>query len=158
MEQKLTQSTLEKQLAEETANFKDQFLANMSHEIRTPLNGVIGMLDIFSISSKFSNNPSTLLEDSRANRPIIEFEKGLKLFNFGTKSKVDVDLVDTFTTDIFSTIEGSAGYNVDGVNLTNGMRVLFTADNDNLVSGKIYKISFIRSIAAFNYLNFMQGV
>ena len=99
---------------------------------------------VIEISSKFSNNPSTLLEDSRANRPIIEFEKGLKLFNFGTKSKVDVDLVDTFTTDIFSTIEGSAGYNVDGVNLTNGMRVLFTADNDNLVRGKIYKISFIR--------------
>ena len=52
MEQKLTKSTLEKKLAEETANFKDQFLANMSHEIRTPLNGVIGMLDIFSISNK----------------------------------------------------------------------------------------------------------
>ena len=99
---------------------------------------------VIETSNKFSDNPSTLLEDSRAKRPIIEFQEGLKLFNFGTKSKIDVDLVDTFTTDIFSTIEGSAGYNVDGVNLTNGMRVLFTADTDKLVSGKIYKVSFIK--------------
>tara|TARA_B110000285_G_scaffold132392_1_gene148607 strand:+ start:4170 stop:19922 length:15753 start_codon:yes stop_codon:yes gene_type:complete len=98
---------------------------------------------VVETSNTLSNNPSTILEDSRAKRPIIEFNQGLKLFNFGTKSKTDVDLVDTFTTDIFSTIEGSAGYNVDGVNLTNGMRVLFTADTDDLVSGKIYKVSFI---------------
>ena len=48
---------------------------------------------------------------------------------------------------MFSTIEGSAGYNVDGVNLTNGMRVLFTADTDDLVSGKIYKVSFLNLMA-----------
>ncbi len=99
---------------------------------------------VIEASNNFSDNPSTLLENSRAKRPIIEFNKGIKLFNFGTKSKIDVDLIDTFTKDAFSTIEGSAGYNVDGINLTNGMRVLFSADTDNLVSGKIYKISFIK--------------
>ena len=34
--------------------------------------------------------------------PIIEFEAGIKLFNFGTKNKQDVDLVDVFTSDVRS--------------------------------------------------------
>lgn len=79
----------------------------------------------------------------RATRPIIEFNSGLKLYNYGTKSKVNVDLVDTFTTDIFSTVEGAVGYNVDGVQLVSGMRVLFAAETDILYSGKIFKIKFI---------------
>ena len=84
-----------------------------------------------------------LNQNLRAKRPIIEFDAGLKLYNFGTKSKLDVDLVDAFTTDVFSTIEGSLGYNVDGIDLTQGMRILFTADTDVLVKGKIYKVNFI---------------
>jgi len=42
VEEKLKNSEIERELAFETANFKDKFLANMSHEIRTPLNGIIG--------------------------------------------------------------------------------------------------------------------
>jgi hypothetical protein len=82
-------------------------------------------------------------QESRATRPIIEFEAGLKLFNFGHKSKKNVDVIDTFTTDVFSTIEGSLGYNIDGINLADGMRVLFTADTDRFVSNKIFKVNFI---------------
>ena len=33
----------EKEVAERTANLKQQFMANMSHEIRTPMNAIIGM-------------------------------------------------------------------------------------------------------------------
>ena len=69
---------------------------------------------------------------------------GLKLSNHGTKAKPSVDLIDTFTTDVFlPKIEGSIGYNIDGVDLTEGMRVLFINDPDILVYGKIYKIKFI---------------
>ena len=82
-------------------------------------------------------------QDARAKRPIIEFDAGLKLYNFGTSAKVDVDLVDTFTTDVFSTIEGSSGYNIDGVDLSEGMRILFLADPDIFVKNKIYTVSFI---------------
>lgn len=92
-------------------------------------------------SSLLANNlPIDIDESTRAIRPIIEFESGLKLFNHGAKAKAQVDLVDTYTKDVFSTIEGSIGYNVDGVDLAHGMRVLFTADTDILVSGKIYKV------------------
>ena len=79
----------------------------------------------------------------RAKRPIIEFEANLKLNNFGTFAKVDVDVVDDFTTDVFSTIEGSPGYNVDGVDLADGMRIMFTADTDTLVAGRIFKVTYI---------------
>jgi len=38
--------------AAETANLaKNEFLANMSHEIRTPLNGIMGMLQLLTMSS-----------------------------------------------------------------------------------------------------------
>jgi len=94
-------------------------------------------------SASINNQPSELDQSQRATRPIIEFEANLKLFDFGTRVKLNVDLVDDFTTDVFSTIEGSKGYNVDGVDLTNGMRVLFTADPDSLVNGKIYEVKFI---------------
>jgi hypothetical protein len=94
-------------------------------------------------SANLNKIPFDIDENLRAKRPIIEFEAGLKLFNFGAVAKTDIDIVDTFTTDVFSTIEGSVGYNIDDVNLAEGMRILFTADTDVLVSGKIYQVKFI---------------
>ena len=93
--------------------------------------------------AKINNVPVVLNQQFRATRPIIEFEAGLKLYNFGTKTKASVDLVDTVTKDVFSDIEGQVGYFVDGVELVSGMRVLFTADPDSFVSGKIYEVRFI---------------
>ena len=99
--------------------------------------------DVIEKSAAINNQIVNLDQTSRATRPIIEFEANLKLFNYGTVIKDSIDLVDNFTTDIFSTIEGSQGYNIDDVDLTNGMRVLFTADTDPLVVGKIYEVQFI---------------
>ena len=82
-------------------------------------------------------------ETLRAKRPIIEFDAGLKLHNFGTYAKQNVDVVDTFTTDVFSDIEGATGYNVDGVDLVDGMRILVTADSDILVKNRIFQVNII---------------
>ena len=90
-----------------------------------------------------NNVPVVLDQNYRATRPIVEFDAGLKLFNFGTEAKTAVDLIDTVTKDVFSDIEGQTGYFVDGIELVTGMRVLFTADPDSFVSGKIYQVSFI---------------
>ena len=79
----------------------------------------------------------------RATRPIIEFEAGLKLYNFGHVAKQNIDVIDTFTTDVFSTVEGSIGYNVDGIDLAQGMRIIFTADQDRFVKDKIFNVNFI---------------
>jgi hypothetical protein len=99
--------------------------------------------DTIEKSFEYNGLPIEIDESARAKRPIIEFEAGLKLYNFGTEAKTDVDLIDTFTKDVFSTIEGKNGYNVDGTDLAQGMRVLFAADTDVLVRGKIYSVNFI---------------
>jgi hypothetical protein len=94
-------------------------------------------------SAEINGQDVTVDQAQRAKRPIIEFNSGLKLFNFGTEKKDDIDLVDTVTKDIFSTIEGSGGYNIDGIDITDGMRILFTAEQDIRATGKIYKVKFI---------------
>ena len=99
--------------------------------------------DVIMAAAEAAGQVPSLDQSARAIRPIIEFETGLKLFNFGHKAKSNVTLVDTFTTDVFSTIEGQLGYNIDGVDLAKGMRVLFTADPDPLVNGRIFNVDFI---------------
>jgi hypothetical protein len=103
--------------------------------------------DVIEASSQINNIPAILDQSQRATRPIIEFEADLKLWNFGRQFKTNVTLVDSFTRDVFSTIEGSVGYNIDGVDLLEGMRVLFTADPDVQVNGRIFKVKFITHLA-----------
>lgn len=85
-------------------------------------------------------------QNARALRPIIEFQPNLKLFNHGWIFKQDVDLVDTVTTDVFSIIEGSTGYIVDGEPVLPGYRILFTADTDITVKGKIFEVKQITNV------------
>ena len=99
---------------------------------------------VIETSAKQNNTPDELDQTQRARRPIIEFEANLKLYNFGTKIKKDIDLVDDFTTDVFSTIEGSIGYNIDGIDIVKGMRILFTADTDILVKGRIFEVDIVK--------------
>ena len=63
--------------------------------------GLFGNLEL----NQFEDNNATVNLDQtlRAVRPVIEFEANLKLFNFGTDAIADIDLVDSFTTDAFST-------------------------------------------------------
>lgn len=99
--------------------------------------------EVIELSAKINNLVLDIDQAQRANRPIIQFDAGLKLYNFGTKTKPVVDLLDNFTTDAFSTIEGSTGYNIDSVQLAEGMRVLFLNDTDPLVNGRIFEVKFI---------------
>ena len=125
---------------------KDYLVINRASQDRNPWSRYNKWFhrDVIEQSFTYNNTPVEIDQDARAKRPVIEFEAGLKLFNFGTEAKQDVDVVDTFTKDVFSTIEGKEGYNIDGVELAEGMRVLFTADTDILVSGKIYQVKFIK--------------
>jgi len=64
------------------------------------------------------------LDNSRkGRRPIIEFEKNIKLYNYGTQHAVTVDvLADDDTVD---DINGSSTYTVDGINIEDDMLILF---------------------------------
>jgi len=97
---------------------------------------------IIDETARINGYTPTLDEDTRAKRPIIEFDSGLALYNHGTVAKTSVTLFDTVTTDAFSDVVLQTGYIVDGVSLTEGMRVIFAADTDPIVKNKIYKVSF----------------
>ena len=99
--------------------------------------------DVIETSAKYNSATVSLDQTLRAVRPVIEFEANLKLFNFGTTAVADIDLIDSFTTDAFSVIEGKLGYNVDGVSLAEGQKILFLADNDRLVKNNLYRVEFI---------------
>lgn len=95
----------------------------------------------YAYSARGQDFPAT--ESARAKRPIIEFKPNLQLFNHGATAKQVVDYVDDYTTDVFSVIEGSTGYNVDGEFLFQGARILVVADTDSLANNKIYEVNFI---------------
>jgi len=99
--------------------------------------------NVIETAARLNDTTVELDQVARAKRPIIEFKEGLKLFNFGTVAKKNIDLIDTFTVDAFSTIEGSLGYNIDGVDIAEGHRILFTADTDKRVNGRIFQVKFI---------------
>jgi hypothetical protein len=97
-------------------------------------------VDVINKSAEINNQPVEIDQNFRAKRPIIEFEAGLKLYNHGTIAKDNIDLVDTFCNDVFSKIEGSSDYYVDGIKIADGMRILFLGDDDPFVYGKIFEV------------------
>ena len=98
---------------------------------------------VLDYSYSFRGQDFTAPENSRAKRPIIEFSSGIQLYKHGSNAKKAVDYIDDYTTDIFSTIEGSTGYNIDGEFLFEGARILVITDSDNLVNNRIYEVKFI---------------
>jgi hypothetical protein len=98
---------------------------------------------VLEYSSKLSGSEFSADETARAKRPIIEFNANIQLFNHGSVAKATVDFVDDFTTDVFSQIEGSKGYIVDGEPLFEGARLLVINDSDSLANNRIYRVSFI---------------
>lgn len=48
LRQQVELANKEKEVAEKTAQLKQQFLANMSHEIRTPMNAIVGILQLLT--------------------------------------------------------------------------------------------------------------
>lgn len=99
--------------------------------------------DIIKVSAAINGQTPVYPTDKRAQRPIIEFKSNLKLYNFGTTGYRNVDLFDNDTTDVFSIVENSFGYYVDGVLLEQGHRVIFNADRDLDVRNKIYQVNFV---------------
>jgi len=99
--------------------------------------------DIIFASAVANGNEAVYPANKRAQRPIIEFNANLHLYNFGNVAAPNVDLIDTDTTDAFSIVEGSGGYWVDGIKLQQGQRVIFNADLDPSVRGNIYEVNFL---------------
>ena len=99
--------------------------------------------DVIEDSASYNNKVPSYDQTARAVRPIIEFEANVRLFNFGTEAADNIDLIDNYTLDVMSNVEGQLGYNIDGIDLAKGQRILFVSDTDIRVKNRIYKVDFL---------------
>ena len=98
--------------------------------------------DVIELSARYNNEIPVYPSEYRAKRPIVEFLSNLQLYNFGSKAIDNVDLIDTTTENVFYTFENRDGFYIDGVLVEEGFRIIFSADADPLVKGKIFKVHF----------------
>lgn len=98
--------------------------------------------EIIRITAEINNSEYILPLDFRAQRPIIEFKPNIQLYNFGSNGIGKINVIDTDTQNAFSSVDGTLGYYVDGVLLEEGNTVIFNADTNDNVRGKIYTVSY----------------
>ena len=101
-------------------------------------------IDVLNATATYNNVAPQVNNDNRAKRPILEFRKSLKLFDYGTEGIAPIDIIDFGETDAFSNINGTIGYSVDGYSFISGSRVIFAADLDPEVRNKIYEVKFVQ--------------
>lgn len=107
--------------------------------------------EVIRLTGFYNNNVPVYDQNLQARRPIVEFEPNLQLFDFGYKAKIPVDVFDTRTVTPFISVEGkrinsvtSSGVYLDGVELTEGMRVIFALDQDPSTRNNVWVVTFIR--------------
>ena len=99
---------------------------------------------VLEASATYNNSIPLLDLAARARRPILEFNAGLKLFNFGSAAKTPINIIDFTIKDAFSDVNGVLNnYIIDGYTLVNGSKVIFAADTDPSVRNKIYQVELI---------------
>lgn len=107
--------------------------------------------DVIIASASANGITPVLPADKRAQRPIIEFNAGIQLYNFGSVGIQPIDLIDTSSVFPFNDIDGvlvnpKSGLSqvyIDGVMLEPGQRIIFNAAEDPLAVGKIYEVVFV---------------
>lgn len=102
--------------------------------------------DVIEATALYNNTVALLDQNFRAKRPIIEFVPNMQLFDFGKNGLAPIDLYDTRFTQPFLELEGKRGATIDGVNLVDGMRVVFGADVDENTIGKIWVVNFVDTV------------
>jgi sugar lactone lactonase YvrE len=107
-------------------------------------------VDVIEKTAQYNNINLILDQRKRAQRPIIEFDSNLQLFNFGTESKAPVDVLDYIISNAYTQVQGiicasttELTITVEGrsVTLTDGERVIFSQDDNLDVRNKIYNFS-----------------
>lgn len=91
--------------------------------------------DVIELTSRYNKYQTIVPQNSRAKRPIIEFDANLQLYNFGQTAKKPVDVIDRTTLDAFSIVEGNP------VILNDASSANFTGPADEAYAFKISKIA-----------------
>lgn len=99
--------------------------------------------EVISKTAEYLGIPAIYDQTLRAQRPIIQFETNIQLVNSGRIGKRHIDALDLLVKDAFNELQGKELTIAFGINLFNGMRVVFAGDNDPFVRNKIYNINLI---------------
>jgi hypothetical protein len=101
--------------------------------------------EVIRVTAEINNQTALYPVTAKAKRPIVEFKPNLQLYKFGVTGIQNIDLIDTDTQNAFETVDGSFGYYIDGVLLEHGQRIIFNADLNENVRGKIYQVAYTNS-------------
>ena len=101
-------------------------------------------IDVILATAEYNGGQPIFDQGSRAQRPIVQFEASIQLLNDGRVAKAPIDILDTTIVDAFTELQGKTYTTAFGVTLTDGLRIIFTADEDPLVKNKIYVINLVQ--------------
>jgi hypothetical protein len=120
--------------------------------------------DVLQAAADYNNVSYAFDSNQQAKRPIVEFLPNLKLFNYGTNYAGSVTCIDSVTTSAFAQVEGfnsyavktNGVYNSDGIQLLNGLSVIFTQETDPVKRATLYRVqnNKTRTSATYNKLTF----
>lgn len=124
---------------------KDYFTINRSSPDKNPWTRSNRWfhISVIKASAEYNKTVANLDQTARAKRPILEYNSGLRLFNFGTQGKKAINIIDLTQDDALSNVAGKLGYNIDRFGLYDGSRVIFAADKDPEVRNKIYEVKLV---------------
>jgi len=111
--------------------------------------------DVIRYATTFIDPKAAVVLDNtyRAIRPIVEFDRNLKLWDHGTKYIRSVTVIDTTVTDIANQVEGhspyvlidsNGNYYSDNVALEDGTYVIFVQERYENTKNKIYLVQNIK--------------
>ena len=110
-------------------------------------------VDVITATAAYNNTVPTFSNGIRGQRPIVQFEVNLQLFNEGRVAKAPIDVLDTIVQNAFTELQGKTYTNVFGIDIIdssgnpvypNGLRVIFANDTDPLVKDKIYNLTLVQ--------------
>ena len=93
-----------------------------------------------------SGTLATTVFQSRAARPIIEFDYDLQLYNSGFKGRASVSNILDNVPDVFGTIVGQTSYVINGRQLTDGDTILVVGDSHADVNNRVYQVGGLNTL------------
>ena len=107
-------------------------------------------IDVIQATAAYNNTVALPDQQLRAQRPIIEFEGHIQLYNTGRVAKQPIDLLvnGNTITDAMNQVEGyptmgAVSVTINGVTFADGQRVVFADDFDPSIRNSIYVVSVI---------------
>ena len=99
-------------------------------------------IDVLKISGTGAVPPY----QTRAQRPIIEFESDLQLYNNGFRGRPTATFVLSTVADVFSTMVGQTSYSISGMPVTDGNTILVTGDTNPNVNNRVYQVGGLQTL------------